>query len=93
MASGTLGWSGPRDVRVAATLRYVGPQFEDDLQVDTLPGATTVDGYVRVPIARRFSLVGRVENIFDVTVLTRKVGTSVDLGAPRTFWIGVTLGE
>ncbi len=92
-ASGTLSWTGPYKVRVASTVRYVGPQFEDDLQTDILPGATTVDGYVRVPIARKFALVGRVENIFDATVLTRKVGTSVDLGAPRTFWIGFTIGE
>ncbi len=91
-ASGTLAWSGPRDVRLAATVRYVGPQFEDDLQTDILPGATTLDGYVRVPVAAGFALVGRVENIFDETILTRKVGNSVDLGAPRTFWIGLTFG-
>jgi len=91
-ASGTLAWTGPYKVRIASTLRYVGPQYEDDLQTDILPGATTVDGFVRVPIGRKFALVGRVENAFDVTVLTRKVGTSVDLGAPRTFWIGFTIG-
>jgi iron complex outermembrane receptor protein len=92
MASGTVAWTGPYKVRVAGTVRYTGPQFEDDLQVDTLPGATTVDGYIRVPFAKKFSVIGRVENIFDETVLTRKVGTSVDLGAPRTFWIGITFG-
>lgn len=92
MASGTIAWNGPRHLRLAGTVRYTGPQFEDDLQVDTLPGVATVDGYAKVPIAKGFSLVGRVENAFDATVLTRKVGTSVDLGQPRTFWIGVTFG-
>ena len=92
MASGTLAWTGPMRIKLAGTVRYTGPQFEDDLQTDTLPGVTTVDGYVRVPFAKRFAVVGRVENVFDETVLTRKVGTSVDLGAPRTFWIGLTFG-
>lgn len=92
MASGTLAWSGPHKIRLATTVRYVGPQFEDDLQTDILPGATTVDGYARVPIAKGFALIGRVENVFDQEVLTRKVGTSIDLGAPRTFWIGITFG-
>lgn len=93
MASATLAWTGPSKLRIASTVRYTGPQFEDDLQTDVLPGATTVDGFVRIPIARRFSVIGRVENVFDETVLTRKVGTSVDLGAPRTFWIGITFGD
>jgi outer membrane receptor protein involved in Fe transport len=93
MASATLAWTGPHQIKIASTLRYAGPQFEDDLQTDILPGTTTVDGYIRVPFAQRFSIVGRVENMFDETVLTRKVGTSVDLGAPRTFWIGITFGD
>ncbi|MBT2186920.1 TonB-dependent receptor [Sphingobium nicotianae] len=91
-ASATLGWHGPADSRLAITARYVGPQYEDDLQIDKMPGATTVDGYARVPLGKKVALVGRVENLFDVTVLTRKVGTSVDLGTPQTFWIGVQFG-
>ncbi|MBO9576076.1 MAG: TonB-dependent receptor [Sphingobium sp.] len=93
MASGTLAWTGPHKIRLASTLRYTGPQYEDDLQTDVLPGVATVDGYVRLPVAKRFALIGRVENALDATVLTRKVGTSIDLGAPRTFWIGITFGE
>jgi len=91
-ASATLGWNAPANARLAVTARYVGPQYEDDLQVDRMPGATTIDGYARLPVTDRISIVGRVENLFDVTVLTRKVGTSVDLGAPQTFWIGVQIG-
>jgi len=37
-------------------------------------------------------VVGRVENLLDATVLTRKVGDSIDLGTPQTFWIGVQIG-
>ena len=93
MASGTLAWTGPHKIRLATTLRYTGPQYEDDLQTDILPGVATVDGYVRLPISKGFAVIGRVENILDATVLTRKVGTSIDLGAPRTFWIGITFGD
>jgi iron complex outermembrane receptor protein len=96
MASATLAWTAPYRVRVAGTVRYTGSQFEDDLQTDTLPSTTTFDGYVRVPIGKKFGIVGRVENAFNETILTRKVTTngipSVDLGTPRTFWIGLTFG-
>lgn len=92
-ASGTIGWHAPGATRLALTARYVGPQFEDDLQVDRMPGVMTVDGYARVPLFANVALVGRVENLFDATVLTRKVGTSVDLGAPQTFWIGFQIGS
>jgi outer membrane cobalamin receptor len=93
MASATLAWTGPRNIRLASTVRYAGPQYEDDLQTDVLPGVATVDGYVRLPLSKRFALVGRVENALDATILTRKVGNSIDLGTPRTFWIGITFGE
>ncbi len=91
-ASATIGWRAPAATRISVTARYVGPQFEDDLQVDRLPGALTVDGSARLPISRHLALVGRVENLFDVSVLTRKVGTSVDLGTPQTFWLGLEFG-
>lgn len=91
-ASGTIGWHAPGNARLAATVRYVGPQYEDDLQTDRMPGVATVDAYARVPISRTLAVVGRVENLLDATVLTRKVGNSVDLGAPQTFWIGLQIG-
>ncbi|MBN8818365.1 MAG: TonB-dependent receptor [Sphingomonas sp.] len=91
-ASGTIGWHAPGAARLALTARYVGPQYEDDLQVDRMPGVVTLDGYARVPLFAHVALVGRVENLLDATVLTRKVGTSVDLGAPQTFWIGFQIG-
>ena len=91
-ASATLGWRAPREARLSLTARYVGPQYEDDLETDRMPGVVTIDGYARVPLARGLAVVGRVENLLDATVLTRKVGTSVDLGAPQTFWIGLQFG-
>lgn len=93
-ASATLGWRAPGNARLALTARHVGPQYEDDLQSDRMPPATTVDGYARVPLAGGVALVGRVENLFDERVVTRQVtsasgAVSTDLGTPQTFWIGL----
>lgn len=90
--SATLSWSSRRGPLVAVTLRYVGRQYEDDLNIDRLPGALTADGFVRLSLARGFALTGRVENIFDTPIYTRRITSptlSEDLGAPRTLWIGV----
>lgn len=96
MASATLGWTGQSGtglagLRVATTLRYIGPQYEDDLEANRMPGVLTVDGVARVPLAGRLDLIGRVENLMDATVITRKVDDDIDLGTPRTFWIGFSI--
>ncbi|MGE0775502.1 MAG: TonB-dependent receptor, partial [Sphingomonadaceae bacterium] len=88
-ASATLGWSPQGGPALSATVRYVGRQYEDDLQSDALPGAVTVDGMARLPIGSGLTLVGRAENIFDKKVVTRNAGGSIDLGTPRRLWIGV----
>ncbi|MES2492923.1 MAG: TonB-dependent receptor [Pseudomonadota bacterium] len=88
-ASGTLAWA-PRDGwRLATTVRHIGAQFEDDLQTNILPPATTVDAYAEVPLGSGFAVVLRGENLLDEEVVTRKQGPSIDLGAPRTVWFGV----
>lgn len=90
-ASATLAWEPERGPALSATLRYVSKQYEDDLQTYMLPHALTVDAVARLPLGHGVTLVARGENLFDETVLTR-LGTdgSIDLGAPRTLWIGVT---
>ena len=87
--SATLAWAPRPGWRLAATLRHTGAQYEDDLQTDILPPATTVDGYVEVPVRPGVAVVLRGENLTDVSVITRNQGGSVDLGAPRTVWFGV----
>lgn len=91
-ASGTLTWAPRAGWRLAATLRHVGAQYEDDLQSDVLPAATTVDAFVTVPLGGPFSLVLRGENLTDAAVLTRNQAGSQDLGAPRTIWAGIRVG-
>ncbi len=92
-ASGTLAWQPSAGWRLAATLRHIGAQFEDDLEVDRLPAATTLDGFVQVPLARRLALVLRGENLTNTAIVTRNQGGSLDLGAPRTLWIGLRVGQ
>jgi hypothetical protein len=77
---------------VAATLRHVGDQFEDDLETDVLPAATTLDLYAQVPLSGRVALVLRGENLTGETIITRNQAGSIDIGAPRTLWAGIKLG-
>ena len=88
----TLGWEPASGWRLAATLRHVSTQFEDDRQTDRLPPATTLDAFLAAPLWGRLSLVARAENLTDEDIVTRNQGGSIDLGVPRTFWLGVRYG-
>jgi hypothetical protein len=78
-----VGW------RLAASVKHTGAQFEDDLQTDVLPAATTLDVFAEVPLSRGVSLILRGENLTDTDIVTRNVAGSIDLGAPRTVWAGL----
>ena len=91
-ASATAAYAIGERGRLAATLRHTGVQFEGDREDDVLPAATIVDLFAQLPLVAKLSLVGRVENLFDEDIVTRNQGGSIDLGAPRTGWIGVRLG-
>ncbi len=88
-ASATLGWRPREGWLVSATLRHVGAQFEDDLQTDILPAATTVDMFAEVPVSPRVSVILRAENLSDTLIVTRNQAGSIDLGTPRTVWAGI----
>jgi outer membrane receptor protein involved in Fe transport len=90
-ASGTLTWRPRAGWQVSATLRHVGAQFEDDLETDVLPAATTLDAYAEIPVSPQFSVVLRGENLTDETIVTRNQAGSIDLATPRTIWGGVKL--
>ncbi|MFL0357671.1 TonB-dependent receptor [Erythrobacter sp. GH1-10] len=91
-ASATLAWEPSDGWRFATTLRHVGAQFEDDQETDRLPPATTVDLFAQVPLGRRLHLLARGENLFDEEIVTRNSGGAIDLGVPRTVWLGLRLG-
>lgn len=87
--SATLSYRPGDGMVLAATFRHVGAQFEDDLQADILPAATTFDAFAEIPLFGPFALVVRGENLADETIVTRNQGGSTDLGVPRTVWAGV----
>jgi len=88
----TLGWEPAAGWRVAGTLRHVSAQFEDDRETDRLAPATTIDAFVAAPLVGGLSLVARAENLTDETIVTRNQGGSIDLGVPRTLWLGLRYG-
>jgi len=88
-ASATLAWEPKAGPSFSTTLRYIGLQYEDDLETGDLPDVLTVDAVARLPIGKHFTVIARAENLFDETVITRNAGGSMDLGTPRTLWIGV----
>lgn len=88
-ASATLGWRPRAGWMVAATLRHIGAQYEDDLQTDLLPAATTLDLFAELPVSQRFSVILRGENLTDTDIVTRNQAGSIDLGTPRTVWAGI----
>jgi iron complex outermembrane receptor protein len=90
-ATATLAYAPKAGPSFSTTVRHVGKQYEDDLQTDLLRAATTVDATAHLPISKHFAIIGRAENLFDVGVVTRNSGGSIDLGTPRTLWIGVKL--
>ncbi|PCH78954.1 MAG: TonB-dependent receptor [Erythrobacteraceae bacterium] len=92
VAGATLAWRPKENWLLATTLRHVGAQFEDDLETDLLPGATTLDAIAQVPLTDTIVLVLRGENLTDETIVTRNQGGSIDLGVPRTVWAGVKVG-
>ena len=91
--SGTLSYTPRPGWTMAATLRHIGKVYESDLETDVLPAATTLDAFAEIPLAGGFSAILRGENLFDETIVTRNSGGSVDLGVPRTVWIGVRLAR
>ncbi|MBX9796700.1 TonB-dependent receptor [Sphingomonas sp.] len=88
MLSTTLAWARG-GWAASATLRHTGRQFEDDLSLDALPPVTTVDAVLRVPLLRRVAFSLRAENLADARIVTRNAAGSIDLGVPRTLWIGL----
>ncbi|MDE2405993.1 MAG: TonB-dependent receptor [Sphingomonadales bacterium] len=88
-ASATFGLHPRPGTTLALTVRHAGAQYEDDLQTDVLPAATTLAAYAETPLAGPVTLVLRAENLTGTTVITRNQAGSLDLGAPRTLWAGV----
>lgn len=90
-ASVTLAMTPVSPVDLSTTVRRTGLAFEDDLNVDVLPAATTLEGVIRWRVSQRLAVDVRGENLTDARVVTRNQAGSIDLGLPRTLWLGLTL--
>ena len=90
--SATAAWTGAR-ARASVTARYVGSQYEDDLNRQRLPGAFTLDAAGLVPLGRRIAIEARAENLANARILAGITGDGIgERAIPRTLWIGVRLG-
>lgn len=90
--SSTLAWAGSSG-RASVTARYVGGQFEDDLNRQSLPGALTLDAAALVPLGPTLAIEARAENVTDRRVLAGITGDGIrERATPRTFWIGLRWG-
>ena len=90
-AAASLGWEPRPGWQLRLGLRHTGAQFEDDLQTDLLSAATTLNALATLPLGAGASLLLRAENLTDTKVLTRNQAGSIDLGAPRTLWLGLRI--
>jgi vitamin B12 transporter len=92
--SATLAYAPKDGANAALTVRYLGPQFEDDLSQRRLPAAITIDAVAGVPIGNHLRLIARAENLFDEKVVSGVSASGIeDVGTPRTFWLGLVFGR
>jgi outer membrane receptor protein involved in Fe transport len=90
--SATTAVDAPAGIRAALTARYVGAQFEDDLESQELNDALTFDAVVHVPVTGRLSVEARGENLTNKLVMAGISGAGiVERATPRTLWIGLRL--
>ena len=91
-AAATVAWDGPGESYAALTGRYVGSQYEDDLNRQLLPDALTLDAVAVLPLAAGLAIEARAENLTDARVVAGISGDGiVERATPRTLWIGLRL--
>lgn len=82
-----LGYTG-RPVAALLAGRYIGPQFDDDLNELPLRGAFVIDLSLRRPFGDHLEVFLSAENLFDRKVVTGRSPVET-LGSPRLVQMGV----
>jgi outer membrane receptor protein involved in Fe transport len=91
-ASATAAWAGKEGASASLTARYVGSQFEDDLNSQRLQSAVTLDAAAALPVGGGFAVELRAENLANARVEAAISGDgTVERATPRTLWIGLRL--
>jgi outer membrane receptor protein involved in Fe transport len=83
-----VAYDNPRLATLVAQARYLGPQFEDDLNTQPIGAVVVVDARVERSLGRGVSLFASGLNLFDRRYLVGRAGIDTE-GAPRTFELGV----
>ena len=89
-STAAVSYEDPRIATVTAQVRYLGPQFEDDL--NTLPMGATVlfDARIARPLGDKLAAFVAAQNLFDRRYVVGRAGIDT-LGAPRTVEVGLVL--
>lgn len=89
-ASAEIAFDDPRFATVSVDARYLGTQFEDDLNTLPIGAAVVVDARVARRLYGGLSAFASVTNVFDRTYLVGRAGIDTQ-GAPRMFELGLIL--
>lgn len=82
---------GDHSFDAGATLRYVGGQYEDDLNDTPLDDALTLDLHLAYRITPKLRLSLRAENLFDTRVEAAiSSGGIIERAMPQTIWAGIS---
>jgi outer membrane receptor protein involved in Fe transport len=87
-ATATVSYDDPRLIALVAQARYLGPQFEDDLNTQPIGAVVLFDARAERAIAAGFSIFASGQNLSDRHYLVGRAGIDTE-GAPRTFELGV----
>ena len=88
--SATISWDSGNGTGASLSGRYIGQQFEDDVNQLSLADAFTLDGRMSLAVNDRLLVETRVENIFDARVEAAISSNGIiERTFPRTVWIGL----
>ena len=83
-----LTYDSARYVTLVAQVRYLGPQFEDDLNTLPIGAVVLVDAHAERSLGHGLTIFASGQNLFDRRYLVGRAGIDTE-GAPRTFELGI----
>ncbi|HEU4733848.1 MAG TPA: TonB-dependent receptor [Kofleriaceae bacterium] len=87
-ATAQVTYDSERIAAITAAVRYLGPQFEDDLNTQPIGAVVLVDARAERAIGRGLSVFAAAQNLFDRRYLVGRAGVDTE-GAPRTLEVGL----
>ncbi|WP_417622646.1 TonB-dependent receptor [Parasphingorhabdus sp.] len=89
-ASGSIRWEKDNGTGASLSARYVGQQYEDDVNILSLADAFTIDGRMALAVTDRLLVETRVENLLNARVEAAISSNGIiERAFPRTFWLGL----